>query len=309
MNKATRENRLNVIGLALAWTGFICWFILASHLPRQTLVLLLTAVVSLAMQQYIAGVYHEAAHGNFIQGNKRLNEFLANWFGAYTFLISVNAYRLIHFKHHNNKIFLVREDEETRAVEASRPDLLKGLIRDLTAISALELFLLKTSAEKKKTLMDRLPILFHFMALWGLLSFFGSPWFTAVFFLTLGTIYPLSARIRAWGTHGDLYAAEGMRASPVARNLMSPVFERAFIGNRMMMYHYEHHLEPHLTFRECERKAIERFRRSMGPIQSPDATEDGLPVYNVHAPSYFFFVREFLRGGYSSSASPRSRFN
>ena len=225
--------------------------------------------------------------------------FWGNVFGAYTFAYNVHGFRMVHVKHHDHKIFLTAEDMETAPFEAPRSRLLNGFIGDLILVSAFRLLLLKNRPDARDTLQNRifrrLPILLHMIVLWGTLSYFGSVWYVVVFFATFAILYPVSTRLRTWGTHGDLYAKEGMRNSAVVRNVMSPLLERVFIGNRMMMYHYEHHHSPHLTFRVCEKRARQRRIRCEAHKNAPLTLEEGVPIYNVSAPSYFFFVKNFLR--------------
>ncbi len=280
----TRDNFLNLAELAMVWLLFIAWFIGVPRLSHQAIWLALTAVFSLALQQYFSGVQHEAAHGCFLLGNRRWNDRIANWFASYLFSYPVSAYRTEHFRHHENTLWFVPDDKETAPRAGPRSTFLRGIMKDLFFVSAAEMFVIRNSIGGGKSflhlLKDRLPVLIHFGALWGCLVYFGSPLYMFVYFLTFFTLYLLSNRIRGWGTHGDLYKEEGIMESTVARNVMSPWYERVFVGNRMMMYHFEHHQMPELSFRQCERKAKAR-------------TSFGTKKYNIQAPSYLFFVRHF----------------
>lgn len=299
-----RENLRNVFGLTIAWIGFLCWFTIGPHLPYHGVLLALTPLVSLAFQQYLSGVIHEGAHALFIQRNRKLNELVVNWAAAYVFLYGLDAYRFEHFRHHRNTVFCVIEDRETFQYAAKRGELGKGFSIDLLGLTALGTFLIRTGqpAEYPDSLDERAPppsrwsvIVPHFFVLWTTLAWLGSPLFVLGFFFSLGTLYMASNRIRVWGTHGDLYKKDGLQSSEVARNLLSPVWERIFIGNRMMMYHHEHHLAPYLTFRQCESAALSRYRESQALPQRP-------LDYNVQVPSYFFFIKHFLAKTFNTPA-------
>ena len=107
-----RENLLNLAELTLVWLVFVAWFILVPRLPAQPFWLLLTSLLSLALQQYFSGVQHEAAHGNFLRGHPRPNEHVANWFASYIFSYPVSQYRIEHFRHHATSVWFVPEDRK-----------------------------------------------------------------------------------------------------------------------------------------------------------------------------------------------------
>jgi fatty acid desaturase len=126
-------------------------------------------------------------------------------------------------------------------------------------------------------------ILLFSACLWGALAIVSSIWAVALFWLSFFTLYPLSNRIRVYATHGDVTQENSMMNTEVAVNVLSPVYERIFFGNRMMMYHHEHHLKPNLPFRKVEELAWERHRNA-GEQKS----------YRVSVPSYLFVLRSML---------------
>src|ERR1700745_1660555 len=103
MRKQTRDNLFNLGELATVWVLFWiwCWFTGSRLLSVSQLAAGLgSALASLLFLQYLAGVIHEAAHGNFIQEHFSANDHVANWFAAYVFGYSVSSFRTQHFEHH-----------------------------------------------------------------------------------------------------------------------------------------------------------------------------------------------------------------
>lgn len=280
----TKENIANIINLILAWTTWLSWMILSPHFLPLAWVCILSLLINLIFLQTLSGVVHESAHRNFIQGHKQANDFIGNWFAANMFLYGLSSYRSGHLAHHRTKIFLIPEDGETAPNMAKKVDF-SGFFHDIFGMTAIKMFLFRTgenkgfdaSASKSDSSWPKLII--YFLTLWSTVSIFGSPLMPILYIITMTTIYPLSNRIRLWGTHADIVNKNGLYQSKVARNVKSPIWERIFFGNRMMMYHYEHHSAPQLTFRECEKQAYQRV------------TDD----LNISAPSYFFCVKQLFK--------------
>lgn len=285
MMRRTKENILNVTNLVFVWAIWLGWMLWSPHHIPLFIAGLLSLVINLLFLQFLAGVIHEAAHRNFIQGNKSLNEFIGNWFAAYIFLYGLGSYRAGHFEHHRTKMFFIPEDGETAPNMAMKIDF-SGFLRDLFGITALKMFLFRT--KKNAGFVTETPtksdsswpkLIGYFLILWAIVCYFGSPLMFITFIITMVSIYPFSNRIRLWGTHADIIEKNGLFQSPVARNLKSPLWERIFFGNKMLMYHYEHHQMPTLTFRECEEQAYNRMTNDL----------------NITAPSYLFCVKQLIK--------------
>jgi fatty acid desaturase len=294
MKKNIMEDVANVANLALVWISWLTWMLWSPHHMPLVSACIVTLIFNLIFLQALSGVVHEAAHRNFIQNNKSLNEFFGNWFAAYIFLYGLSSYRSGHFAHHRTKVFMIPEDGETAPNMATKVDF-TGFLKDLCGITAVKMFLFRTqknvgfsSENTEKTDSSWARLIIYFLVLWSIVGYWGSALMPVMFVITMVTIYPFSTRIRLWGTHADIIKSGGLYESIVARNIKSPLFERIFFGNRMMMYHYEHHLTPQLTFRECEKKAHERITNDI----------------NVSAPSYLFCFRTLLKVNRQPKADP-----
>jgi fatty acid desaturase len=277
------DNFKNILGLIWGWVAFLCWFLILPSTHFKTIGLYITPFVALIFQQFIAGVIHETAHGVYIKNSKFWNDFCGNWLASYLFLYDLDSYRVQHFKHHKNTLFFVPEDLETYSVASDEKTLIRKFLNDFFFVSAWKTFTvrtpLRTGAHKSKSLNIGL---FSFL-LWGVLVIFGSIWYVLIYFITFFTLYLASTRIRAWATHGDLIKQDGTLNSRVARNVLSPIWERVFFGNRLHMYHYEHHQDMGLSFRDCERRAVLRFAES-GHDEK----------FEISAPTYLFCARKLL---------------
>lgn len=287
---SSAANRANILVLLAAWAFFLAWFLLAT---RYAWGLLLAPVAALAFQQHVSGVIHEAAHGLFYHGNARMNNFLAQWLATYLFGYSLDAYRKEHFRHHTQPLYLTEADGETAEYRAgSKSEIWLGFLKDLFFVTSFKMvcFRLKHIFSQPEKVAGTTAgevvlhkILIYNLVLWTVLSLVGSVWGVAIFWLTFFTLYPVSNRIRVYGTHADVSKPNGAMDSRVAANVMSPFLERIFVGNRLLMYHFEHHLKPGLPFREIEKIARRRLAAAQGRWN-----------YRENVPSYFFSVKRLL---------------
>jgi fatty acid desaturase len=281
----------NLLHHAGVWVAFLLSFPVLAHIHYG---LVLIPFVSLAFLQYLAGVIHEAAHWNFYRPDRRVNELAGSWGASFVFGYSLEAYREGHFKHHACKTFLQGGDGETTDYQTrDRKDMVRGILKDLFFVTAAKMVYFRLSpmfkrpagpeSETKEPDTSFRKIVLFSACLWGGLALASSVWAVALFWLSFLTLYPLSNRIRVYATHGDITKEDSMMNSETAVNVLSPVYERIFFGNRMMMYHYEHHLKPNLPFRKLEELARERHRAMAGE-----------PDYKISVPSYMFVLRSFL---------------
>jgi fatty acid desaturase len=235
------------------------------------------------------GVLHEAAHGHLFTRNKRINERLGNWFGAYVKGYSVDAYRSEHFKHHAETTYLVPEDGETAyQTAATQGDIVRGILKDLFLVTAFQTLLLRfvpkalgRPTPRPRPFRETAAVLAYSAVLWTGLAWIGSVGAVLVYWAVYLTLYQLISRIFVCATHGDPRRDPGLAHTDVTCNVLSPLCERFFFGGRMLMYHYDHHRNPHLPYREAEREAL---RRCSGP------DFDGV-IYNR---SYFLSFFRFL---------------
>jgi fatty acid desaturase len=279
------KNLTRLILSIFVFCGLIIYF---SRLP---LVLLIppTLTLSILIQQFLAGNIHEAAHYNFYPESKKVNDFFANYFACYFFLYDISSYRQTHNQHHKRKVFLTKNDEET-SVNATRiKNAISSFIFELSGFTAIKLILFRNSFSsntRQKSFMKKVEILSFNILFWTSLHYFCSLPFISIFifYACFALIYPSANRIRVWATHGDAIASEGLIDSGVFRNVHSPWYERIFFGNKMLMYHYEHHLNPSLSYLDCEKKALLRM------VQEKDNPN----FKNIFANSYVKIVYEIL---------------
>lgn len=288
--KFLREDSRNIFVLAIVWCLFVNWFVILPNTPYALAGLLITPLVSIMFQQYFSGVIHESAHRVFYRGSKKWNDRLGNWFASYVFLYSIDSYRQQHFQHHGNSVYFVANDLETYPMASGKSRLLSGFLEDIFLITLVRMFFVRSvttqkkyAQRKQKSIVSLAKIGVYNLLLWGFLGWYGSLAYSITYFVSYFTLYLACNRIRGWGTHADLLQSEGVLASTVSRNVFSPIWERIFFGNRMNMYHFDHHLNPSLSFRECERRALKRL------------SEPGGEAVNISAPSYLFCALKLLR--------------
>lgn len=231
----------------------------------------LAAVVWIGARQHaLAILMHEAAHYRLVP-NRTLNDFLGELLLGWPLLISMRAYRWLHFAHHRSPN--TRDDPDWMlrlnpdwTFPKTRGDVLKILLKDLLAINfrdQLEFFgRYVYSRNHKKTWLDFTAILF-FAALITVLTWLGL-WtqFLLYWIVPMLTWLKVALRLRTIGEH---YGIEYDHTLRQTRTTYPTLLERLLIAPKNIAYHLDHHLYPSVPFYNLpelhrELKQHEQFR-------------------------------------------------
>lgn len=240
--------------------------------------------ICLWLQQQLSGFIHESSHHNLIKFSHRWNDRICNLLACRFFLYDVRGFRVEHFRHHQNRVFLNAQDQETApTICKDKKFFWKCFLGDFLGVTALRLGRVRGTSPDKIFTKKNIFIAFQNIVFYLVLSYFASPLAVIIYIVTLLLLYPATNRIRVWATHGDSSGSTPFENSKVSRNIHSPIWERIFLGNKMHMYHYEHHLNPSLSFRECEKIAKERIQ-GLSKITTTQ----------IYGPSYVKIIRDLL---------------
>lgn len=241
-----------IVGLALAACALV---------PHPVVVLLAMLVIG-GRQLGLAIVMHEAAH-NTLLPNRRANDWLGNWGGAYWVFLSVGLYRPYHLEHHAHAGSVADPDMPLKApYPASKASMARKLLRDASGVVGVQrlvgvaslLFRAATGRHDGKETVTFFGsaidpgaarrALRGFVCtqglLLGVLVGLGHGWLFAVWAGSWLTTYSVSMRVRSIAEHG--MTDEGRDPFRNTRTVIARWWERLLFAPSRVNHHLEHHL-------------------------------------------------------------------
>lgn len=259
---AERSDRMGLFLVAHCW-GTIAVAISLFGIWPNPLTFLLAVIVIGSRQLGLAILMHEAAH-NVLFRNRRINDFVGEWFCGRPILAELGAYRHYHLAHHR----FTQTDKDPDLVlsskfPTSRASLRRKFFRDLTGQTgvkqlagqiAMSLRLAGdddaieaaasdfAQAFKARDLWKSLPVFIGIIVALGLIGEWW--WGLAFWLLPFLTWFQLVLRVRNIAEHGATEQSEDplqnvrtTLAGPLARLLVAPYW---------VNYHLEHHMVMHV---------------------------------------------------------------
>jgi fatty acid desaturase len=206
-----------------------------------------------ARQHALAILMHEAAHYRLLP-NRNLNDFFGELLAGWPLLISMRAYRWLHFAHHrapnthDDPDWMLRLNRDWEFPK-TRWQLYRVLIKDFFALNLrdqLEFFGRYAFARgRKKTWLDGLAAVF-FISLWSSMFYFNL-WipFILYWIIPMMTWLKVALRLRTIGEH---YGVEYDHMLRQTRTTYPSLIERLLIAPKNIGYHLDHHLYPSVPF-------------------------------------------------------------
>jgi len=214
----------------------------------------IAAVVWIGARQHaIAILMHEAAHYRLFR-SRVLNDLLGELLVGWPMLLSMRAYRRLHFAHHRCPN---TDDDPDWMLRLNRDWQFPKTRWDLLRIFALDIFGLHVRDQleffgryawdkgQKKTWLDYLAAV-YFGGLIFVLSWY-SLWtlFLLYWVVPLMTWLKVALRLRTIGEH---YALEYDHIFRQTRTTYPTLLERLLIAPKNIAYHLDHHLYPSVPF-------------------------------------------------------------
>lgn len=276
---------MNVGRLILTHVALVLWFVVAWHYLSLPVYVVTSIVLCQFHQRELNDWAHEACHWN-LTPNRLWNDRLGHALASFWFGVTLLDLRRSHFLHHQTDTFFEPGDPETGGLKIdSRGDLVRGILEDLSGVSALKhyvAFLFDPSrgrASMRKSDKTSVPWPMLRVVSLHLLIFAGLVWIDrwdiyVIYYGTMMTFYRLSHRIRIYTQH--LQIPEGGVGtcidSPVARTVRANWLYKLIFASDVMLYHFEHHNHPELPYRAlremCVRKHdINVYIEEMRPVQ------------------------------------------
>ena len=246
---------------------------------------------------------HEMVHRTW-EASERLTDFVGKWFCCSAIGMDYKGYHAVHVQHHlytNQEMDPPSDREKYKVVDLKKLQFWLLFLKDLSGLTALQVFLAYFNKNKEKAQSDfqprslknsplaklfslAVPNLFIFLVI-----FRGSLWHYAVLWLFPAcSIHMFLMRVRGLGEHGlglqlgvpDLMTKKGQgllytRSTLWYKNGIFGLLEKLSIASVGVNYHHEHHLFPSVPFHNLPK--LHRLVR------------DTVVQYNprVYADSYF----------------------
>ncbi|MFT4566711.1 MAG: fatty acid desaturase [Saprospiraceae bacterium] len=264
-NMLSKKNDFRAaLGILYHWILIVASFQLVFWIPN-----FLTVVVAIFIMggQLLACsvMLHDAGHFA-VFSNKKLNDFVGNWFGGYPVFQGLVNYRAYHLVHHLNTG--LEEDPDlllTRGYPTNRKSMIRKFWRDLsgqTGIKSLSGLILmhlgyleynlggkitKVDQSKRKNIeflkvfaTNLAPCIIFQFVLFLLLTAFLSPWLYLLWLGAYLTSFQFSIRVRAIAEHSMVEDSKDPWRN--TRSTKANWFIQLLFAPYHVNYHVEHHM-------------------------------------------------------------------
>jgi len=269
----------------LLW-GLILFSLALAHWAASLLVSVLCFIVVASRQLALTHMVHEASHFRLLQ-NKKLNDFLSDFFFAAPVLITTQHYRMQHLPHHKH-LGSSGLDTDRRAWYTIRHwHFVRRSLLILSGGEALVTFLSYSKVDEKvpankAALARRIALvavtnglLMAYCAWLGNVWLYFGLWVLPLFTLTM---YLLTLRVIAEHqlveyAHQETDAFQHDLADPLIRTVQPGPLGRFLLGPLNFFYHHEHHLAPSVRYTNLPklhrlliaRKYYQHYPQALGP--------------------------------------------
>lgn len=247
----------NVVHVLATHAALVAWFVLGVGLPA-VLYVPLSLFGSLVHQRAMSEWIHEAAHRNLVP-SRAWNDVLGNALCGVWFALSVATYRATHLDHHNRTAFFLEGDVDTSLFTVtSRRAFRRALVADLTGLTILRQYARfgrsTTRARSRAVYATAVVHLGIATALFAVGRFDA----LVLYYLALGCLYPALNRLRTYGQHVTVNDDGGVvfAGSTTSRTTLGTLADRIVFTSPRLLYHHEHHAQPHLPWRALAAWAV-----------------------------------------------------
>lgn len=259
-----RKELMRHDNLRAAFELIVSWLILFSAFAAiyfyPSVFVIIPALFIIGGQQLATAVMmHDSSHHS-VFSNKRVNDFVGNWFGAYPLFNHMNKYRPYHKLHHVTTGTV--EDPDlllTRGYPTSRKSMFRKFARDLFGVTGFKSFVAlifmalgfikytqagtieKTPKSERKVNWKGVfgPIIAN-LILFSILTLLFDPRMYLIWLLAFFTTFQFCTRVRAMAEHSVVEdTTDPLRNT---RTTKANFLERLLFAPYHVNYHLEHHM-------------------------------------------------------------------
>ncbi len=260
----------NIIYILVMHGVLIGWLWYGRLIVPYAAFVLLSVLACVIHQRFLSEWFHEATHWNLVPDriwSDRIGDLLIGAFNG----TRVKSNRSGHFKHHaETKFFTADDPDTTSSMAATRGELIRGILKDLSGQTAIQAFLRARRTDDRRGWHDTLGKLvwdIWLVAIHGLGLFVtfsaGNYEIYPIYFFSLLSLYPVANRFRLYLQHAWIRedGTISLVESGASRTYFGGLLTQLFLISPMIMYHYDHHAWPSLPYRALRATA----KRSSDP--------------------------------------------
>lgn len=261
---AEKRNLRALLGICYHWLWVILAMCLVYFFPHVVSIIIALFIIG-GKQLACAILMHDAGHGA-VFSDKRYNDIVGRWLGAYPIFQHLDRYRSYHLLHHLKTG--LEEDPDlllTRGYPTTRSSMLRKFGRDLSGITGIKalsgLILMhlgyleyniggkiisvpqegRPHTDVIKSFMVNVgPALVFQAFMIGVLSLLASPWLYLLWIGAYLTTFQFSLRIRAMAEHSMVDDTSDPYRN--TRTTHANWMEQLFFAPYHVNYHVEHHM-------------------------------------------------------------------
>ncbi len=259
-----KSNWKAALEIANTWGWIAFAFALAGFFPNVFTIIIAMFILG-GKQLACAIILHDCSHDSMFT-NRKVNNFVGNWFGAYPILHDVKKYRPYHLEHHKNTGLVEDPDLSlTKGYPTTAWSMTRKFARDLFGPSGVKAnfgvifmqlgvikYALNGTAErlsqKGRSIADFVKTAVSNLAgpvaanaiLFGILWAAGAPWLYLLWIGALLTTFNFSLRVRSMAEHSVVEDRTDPHKN--TRTTYANFFERILFAPHHVNYHAEHHL-------------------------------------------------------------------
>ena len=260
------HGRRNLLDIGVLYAGVLTWMVAGANFLPLWAFIPLSLIICGVQQRQLAEWLHEGVHYN-IHPNRKINEAVSKWVLAASFGIPLSSMRAAHFSHHAaHKFFDERDMDTAYAAIFPGQSVWRGFLSDLCGLTAIKAYagsilprLKKDNGSEAKTSILSTIQLYIPVAIVQIIyiassAMAGHFYIWILYYISLVTVYPVLSRLRLYAQHLEV-GPDGnavLAGSGTTRTIKAGFLERMIIQSRLMQYHFEHHVWPHLPYRALE---------------------------------------------------------
>lgn len=260
---------------AVLMDWLIILFVWMAYARFPSVVTWFVALLITGRQQHALAVMgHEAVHGN-LHPKRAVNDFVGQWLCFSGMFFSFHSYRYVHLQHHRAPLSAQDPDIRlTGGYPVSARTLARRLLRDATGRTTIKFIRSFNALVPESIRASSSPTLSYWVVnalLFGAFFACGRPLdFFLLWIVPQLFVLPVLLRLRGIAEHAGLEQDEDQSRST---RTVTAFWYRVVFAPHNVSYHVEHHLHPHVGFKQLPALHLSRLRTNPGAPRAMTPSE------------------------------------